>query len=196
MAKRKAKRTTKKQSGGVKALKYIAIAVVALVACGACYSLVQRFKKDDETSTVKTLVAQDYARYALDDTTGQANEENQSGISTSSFYNLDGLKITLAEDATVEYQVNYYDKEKAFLGVETLRKNYGDAESSAAKEMGAVYVRIEILPTADEDGVVSALEKSTYVKQLTVEVSTVKPEEETEESDEETTESAKTSSAV
>ena len=185
MAKRQAKKATKKQSGGVKGLKYVAIALVALVACGAIFSLFQRFKKDEETPTVKTLVAQDYERFALDDTTGAVDEDDQSAIATSSFYNLDGLKITLEKDATVKYQVNYYDKDKAFLGVDTLEKDFGETELNTAKEMGAVYVKIEIVPMEDEDGVISALEKSAYVKQLTVEVSTATVQEEPAESDEE-----------
>ena len=184
MAKRNKKRTAKKQSLGVKVLKRIAVSVCAFVLIGSAYSLVQRFKKDDETSTVKTLVVQDYARCTLNDTTGQINEEDESGLSTLDFYNVDGLKITIAANATVEYQVNYYDADKAFLGVETLQKNYGDTEVSAAKEMGAVYVKIEIMPTADEDGVVSALEKSTYVSQLTVEVSTMTEETDSEQESE------------
>lgn len=190
-----AKRKAKKQSGGVKTLKYIAIALVALVACGACYSAVQHFKKDEDTSDVKTLVAQDYARCTLNDTTGLADEEDQSGVSTSSFYNLDGLKITLAEDATIKYQINYYDEEYAFLGVDTFEKDFGEEQAKTAQEIGAKYVKIEIIPTEDEDGVVSALEKSSYVKQLTVEVSTVKAEEETE-SEGESSESTENSSAA
>ena len=195
MAKRKAKRTAKKQSGGVKTLKYIAIALVALVACGACYSAVQHFKQDEDTSDVKTLVAQDYERCALDDTTGVAAEEDQSALSTSGFYNLDGLKITLAKDATIKYQVNYYDEEYAFLGVDTLEEDFGEEQAKTAKEIGAKYVKIEIIPTDDEDGVISALEKSTYVKQLTVEISTATAEVETE-NEEESAESTETNSAA
>ena len=193
----KATKRTRKHSPGMKVLKYGAIAVAALVLCGVGYQAVRHFKKD-ETTDVKTLVAQDYARYALNDTTGLADEEDLSAISTESFYKLEGLKITIEKDALIKYQVNYYDKDYAFLGVETLEKNFSEEDASAAEEIGAVYVKIEIIPLEDEDGVISALEKSGYVKQLTVEVSTAKEETEEKESAEDSSEdkdSAETSSA-
>ncbi|MBQ9713697.1 MAG: hypothetical protein IJV83_00050 [Clostridia bacterium] len=181
-----AKKQAKKKSSGKQGWKYAAVALAAIVAVGTIFGIVQhvKTKKAEEETGLHTLVTTEYARYALDDDTGLANEEDQSGISTKMYYLLDGLQVVLEKDATVAYQINYYDKNFRFLGVDTFEEDLEAETVEAMKEAGAVYVKIEIIPTEDEDGSVSILEKNGYVKQATVQVSTEEVEQPEEESEE------------
>ena len=200
MAKRrtnKANRTAKKQSRGATFFKYVAVAVVSVVACGAGYHLFQKFDKDEVDS--RLLVAQDYERYALNDTTGLADTDDTSAISTGAFYKLEGLEIKFAEgddyneEMAIKYEVHFYDKDFEFLGVEEYTEDFSEDDMKEAKDIGAVYVKIEIRPLEDADNVVSALEKSGYVKNLTVSAEKAEVEEESEKETEKETETSSSS---
>lgn len=125
----------------------------------------------------KTLGASDYARYTLN-AAGVANKDDKSGITTKEFIPLEEIDtIKLAEDAEVVYEMNYYKSDKTFVRMEWRNIDY-DAETEAAglAAEGIAYVRIEILPTADEDGEVGVFEKNDYVEQLTVTLKEVEKE--------------------
>lgn len=148
-------------------MKWLAVGLSLVSLTAAVVGLSVKVSKQE---TTKELGASAYAIGLLDDSTGKIHEEvDKSGLATTKFYNVDGLKVEVAKNATVKYQVNYYDKEKNFLAVQTLTEDFDSADiPSSAIE--AEYVKIEIVPTDDDDGEVSLLEKMGYVKQVAVTV--------------------------
>lgn len=149
--------------------KWVAIGLSCVAAVGAVFGIANLFKDD-----YKTLKSSDYVRYTLDDKTGESDKEDQSGLTTKDYYSLKNLTIELQPDSDVTYQINYYDAQHNFLGVNSYDQDFTDDfakdEIAAMEQQGAVDVRIEIIPNADEDGEIGAFEKSTYAKQLTVKV--------------------------
>lgn len=164
MAKR---RNGSKKTNAKTIVKWVAIGVGTILSIGAVTGIVTALANP---ATEKTLGSSAYARYILDDETGEALKEKASGLSTKSYYQLDGLKITL-EEADVTYQVNYYDSDYKFMGVETYTADYQESEITSMQAQGAEYVRIEILPKNDTDGEIGIFEKGKYVDQIKVTVS-------------------------
>ena len=146
-------------------LTAILVVVIALGAIG----IINLFKRVDTLETTNKVSWTQYARGLLDDETGKfprvAEEIDYSGIHLNNYINADGLKCELAKDATIKYQINYYDEDYEFISVtERLSADYDGTDNPA----NAKFARIEIIPTADADGVVSSLEIMGYAKQLTV----------------------------
>lgn len=147
--------------------KWLAVALAGVTLTAAVVGLSVKVSKQD---TTKELGASAYSIGLLDDETGKAYEEaDKSGLATKKYYDLDGLKVEVAKNATVKYQVNYYDEEKNFLTVQTLTDDFDSANIPSAAAT-ADFVKIEIIPLDDDDGEVGVFEKSGYVKQLTVTV--------------------------
>lgn len=120
--------------------------------------------------TTKVLKASAFSVGLLDDATGKAPKEaDKSGLTTDKYYEYEGLKIEIQENATVKYQINYYDAEKNFIHIGTFSENY-DFSTPLLNVQNVKYVKIEIIPLDDEDNVVSWFEKSSYVNQLTITV--------------------------
>lgn len=146
-----------------------------------------------DSSKTKELGAFDYKIGALSDTDGKTVKDDKSGLVSKDIYDIDGLTVELAKDADVKYQLNFYDKDKEWLSVSTYSEDFDADKVEALKTIGAEYARIEIIPLEDEDGEVGLFEKSSYIKQVTVTVSTeeeTEKEVEEEESKEDTSESA------
>lgn len=146
-------------------LTAILVVVIALGAVG----IISLFKRVDTLETTEKVSWTQYARGLLDDETGKlpTNSEDidYSGIRLKNYINADGLKCELAKDAKIKYQINYFDENHDFISVTSrLSEDYDGTNNPE----GAVYALIEIIPTADADGVVSTLEISSYAKQLTV----------------------------
>ena len=98
---------------------------------------------------------------------GTIDKESDVSI-TSDLLKAEGLKVELAEDAKVSYEIHWYNAEKVWqssTGTQT-----GDFDGDVPE--GIKYARIEITPVAgaDEDGKIGFFEKSSYVSQLTVTV--------------------------
>lgn len=139
-------------------------ALFAVAALGVGIAANVRVSRSETTTT---LGASAFSVGLLDDSTGKRpTDVDKSGLSTDKYYNAKDLEIELAKNATIRYQVNFYDKDKEFLGVQTFTADY-TAPSMAST---ATFVKIEIIPTEDDDDVVSWTEKSGYVGQLTVTV--------------------------
>ena len=167
--------------------KWLAIGLGGILAVGAIIAVTSAITKDASEKT-RELTASDYALYVLDDTTGIADKEDQSNISSNAFYKIDDLEVELKKDATVKYQLNFYNEDKEFVKVETRSTDFDGSEIEGLKAQGVAFVRIEILPQGDTDGVVSIFEKKGYVDQLTVTVS--KDVEDAEEEAEEEADSS------
>lgn len=168
------------KKGVKKWLKYVVLILVVMFALGATVTLITRCETD--TQTEKQLGALDYARYALNDETGQADKDDKSSVSSKDFYAIERIKCELVEGAKVKYQLNFYDEEYRFISVREYTQDFdgSGSEAEVLKAVGVKYVRIEILPPADDaDGEIGIFEKSGYVDQLKV---TLFTESETEES--------------
>lgn len=154
------------------------IATVILLVIGV--SLITRVSKLETTKTVGNTLL-DYTVGKLDDSTGKAMTtaardefEDDGGLyegymSVKQFVNADGLKCKLAEKATIEYKVYYFDDHYHLLGATNwLSVDYTAADNVTSATAAAKYAKVEITPTSDADGVISTTEISKYAKMLTV----------------------------
>ena len=133
------------------------------------FGIINLFKRVDTLETTNKVSWTQYARGLLDDDTGKlprdSEEIDYSGIHLKNYINADGLKCELEKDATIKYQINYFNEDYEFISVsERLSTDYDGTDNPA----NAKFALIEIMPTADADGVVSSLEIMGYAKQLTV----------------------------
>lgn len=149
----------------LKIISYVAIAVFAVAVISAIIAL--NVKLNNSITTVK-VSSNAYAIGILNDETGKAPSEQENiAIYTKNYLPVNGLKCQIAAGASIRYQVNFYDADYNFLGMKVYTTDYITlpTEENFAK---AKYAKIEIFPTADEDGVVSKTELSKYAKMLTV----------------------------
>lgn len=141
-------------------LQWIVTFFMILVLTAGFVAITVMFVKKD---SVKTLTATNYEIGEIADT-GKAVADSDGAVRTKEFINADGLKIELGKDATVTYAVFFYDEEKVLVSVvDNLSTNYYGVVPKEAK-----YAKVEITPTADEDGKVSAAELKYYTAQVTV----------------------------
>ena len=151
--------------------KWLAVVLAFVMLTAAVVVLFVKVSKQEETTEV--LSARAFSVGLLNDATGRlpSNEDkvDKGGLATDEYYSFEGLKIVIAKNATVKYQVNYYDDEKFFLIAQTFTEDFNSLNIfSEAKR--AKYVKIEIIPTEDDDGKIGFFEKSGYAKQLTITV--------------------------
>lgn len=151
--------------------KWLAVALAGVTLTAAVVGLSVKVSKQE---TTKVLSASAFSIGLLDDATGRLpsgedKEVDKGGLATDKYYSFEGLKIEVAKNATVKYQVNYYDDEKTFLIAQTLTDDF-NSSNIPSEATTAEYVKIEIIPTEDDDGEVSLFEKSGYAKQLTITV--------------------------
>lgn len=141
-------------------LRWIVTFFMILVLTAGFVAITVMFVKKDK---VKTLTFTNYEIGEIADT-GKAVADSDGAVRTKEFINADGLKIELGKDATVTYAVFFYDEEKVLVSVvDNLSTNYYGVVPKEAK-----YAKVEITPTADEDGKVSAAELKYYTAQVTV----------------------------
>lgn len=136
--------------------------VIALALAGG---LVANFALDESRVDTKTIGVTSYQIAAFDTGTQKIDKEDDAHI-LSDLIATDGLTITTSEDSNVEYVLHWFNEDKDYIS--TSEAQTGDWTGSVAS--GAEYVRIEIDPVRDEDGVVSLLELPGYVAQLEVTV--------------------------
>ena len=162
MAKRKGKKTS--------VLNVIVSIAAVLTIAGAAVGLVQHFRGEKEAET-RVLKSADFVRCALD-SEGNVATDDISAISTKDFYYLDdNFNVTLDKDATITYTLNYYDEDFVLHSTKDFDENFDGDSIEDLKADGVVYVKIELVPISDADGV-SVSEKAGYVSQAEVTVST------------------------
>ena len=93
---------------------WVCIALAAILIVSAFVAIAIKL---DKLETFEEVPTSAYARGSLDDTTGKidADEADYSGIHTEGFYTVSGLKCLLNEDASISYQINWYDENKNFI---------------------------------------------------------------------------------
>lgn len=147
----------------------IVAGVLAVLAVSALSGSIAANMKMSANETTKDIGSSAFAIGRLDDETGKlltGENEDKSGLYTSKYYKSENLEIKLAEDATIKYQVNYYDEDKKFLSMSEFT---GDYVATGAPE-AAAYIKLEIIPMDDDDDTVTAFEKGDYVRQATIKV--------------------------
>lgn len=90
-------------------------------------------------------------------------KQGTSSIYTKDFYSVDGLEIVLDKDATITYNVSFYDEDKEFISATSELSS--DLDVSVIPET-AVYFKVEITPENDSE--VSFFEISNYAGMLTI----------------------------
>ncbi len=143
-----------------KILSIVAAAVISLALVGSITTL---FVKLDRQTETERIGGEAYAVGTID--AEGAYAEGDTAIYMKKAITTDGLRCELEEDAKIEYQLFFYDKDDKFISAtEKLTADY----DGAATPEGAESVKIMITPTADEDGKVSLVEVLGYASQLTV----------------------------
>ena len=139
--------------------------VVFLLVIGLIGVVVTLFVMLDRQTTVTQIGAEAYTIAALDDSGEQT--DGDTSIVTRNAVTTDGLKVEIADDATVTYALYFYDADGEF--VSKTADLSADFDGSAIPE-NAETAKIVITPTADEDGKVDLTEVLGYAEQVTITV--------------------------
>ena len=139
--------------------------VVFLLVIGLIGAVVTLFVMLDRQTTVTEIGAEAYTIAALDDSGEQT--DGDTSIVTRGTFTTDGLKVAIADDATVTYALYFYDADGEF--VSKTADLSADFDGSAIPE-NAESAKIVITPTADGDGKVDFTEVLGYAGQVTVTV--------------------------
>ena len=136
--------------------------VVFLLVIGLIGAVITLFVMLDRQTTVTEIGAEAYTIATLDENGEQA--EGDTAIVTRDTFTTDGLKVELADEASVTYQLFFYDGEGNFISAT------GDlsADFDGAIPENAANAKCEITPTADEDGKVDLIEVLGYAGQVTI----------------------------
>ena len=139
--------------------------VTFVLLLGVIASVMTLFIQVDRNTTVTQIGAEAYKIAALDDS-GEETESDKS-IVTRDAFTTDGLKIELADDAAVSYELYFYDADGEF--VSKTGALTADYDGSTVPETAAT-VKVVITPTEDEDGKVTLTEVFGYASALTITV--------------------------
>ena len=139
--------------------------IVFLLIIGLIASTVMLFIKLDRQTTVTQIGAEAYTIATLGEDGEQT--DGDTSIVTRNAITTDGLKVDIADDATVTYTIYFYGSEDEFISkTDALTEDF---DGSAIPE-NAKTAKIVITPTADEDGKVDLTEVLGYAGQVTVTV--------------------------
>ena len=139
--------------------------IVFLLIIGLVATTVTLFVKLDRQTTVTEIGAEQYIIGTLGDS-GEKTDGDTS-IVTRNAVTTDGLKVEIADDATVTYTLYFYGAKDEFISkTESPSKDF---DGSAIPE-NAETAKIVITPTADDDGKVDLTEVLGYAGQVTVTV--------------------------
>lgn len=138
--------------------KMVLVTVLSLVALALSGGALIRQISKEKT---KELPSYSYTIGAVNDE-GKIDAEDKTCITSDKLQVKDLVSIEIEEDAEVTVSVHWYDEEG------TLLKTDAVTDGTPVAPEGAETFRIEIEPTDDDDGKVSAFEKSDYAKLVTV----------------------------
>ena len=138
--------------------------VVFLLVIGLIGAVITLFVMLDRQTTVTEIGAEAYTIAALDDSGEQT--DGDTSIVTRNAVTTDGLKVEIADDATVTYALYFYDADGEF--VSKTDSLFADFDGNIPDN--AESAKIVITPTADEDGKVTLTEVFGYAGQVTVTV--------------------------
>ena len=139
--------------------------IAFLLIIGLVATTVTLFVKLDRQTTVTEIGAEAYIIGTLDDE--GAAEEGNASIVTRNAFTVDGLKVEIADDATVTYTLYFYGEDDTFISkTDALTEDF---DGSAIPE-NAETAKIVITPTDDDDSTVDLTEVLGYAGQVTVTV--------------------------
>ena len=141
-----------------KDLKSILLTVGVVLAIGLSSGALIRQVSKEKT---KELASYSYTIGVVDED-GKLDKDEKGAITSEELQVKDLVSIEIDEDAEVMVTVHWYDEDGTLLSSAEV-----DGDTPTAPE-GAETFRVEIEPTEDEDGEVSALEKGGYAKLVTV----------------------------
>lgn len=136
-----------------------------VLAVALAAGLITNFVMDENRVETKTIGATSYQVAVYDIDTGKIDKADTEHI-LSDLITVDGLSIKTSEDSNINYTLHWFNEDKDYLSSsEALADDFAGNVPDGAK-----FVRIEIDPVKDEDGVVSLFELPGYVAQLEVTV--------------------------
>lgn len=139
--------------------KMILVAVLSVVAVAlSSGALIRQISKEK----TKELQSYSYTIGAVTDE-GKLDAEDKTCITSDKLQVKDLVSIEIEEDAEVTVSVYWYDEDGTLLKTDTVT-----ADGTPVAPEGAETFRVEIEPTDDDDGEVSAFEKGDYAKLVTV----------------------------
>ena len=128
------------------------LVILAVTAAAFAFSNVDNFKLDTINYQIASVNEE-----------GAVESSDKSSL-VSSLVEVDGLEITVEDNAKASYVVHYYDEEKEFISSTDVL----DVDYALEAPENAKYARIEIVPT--DDNYISIFEKSEYASQIKVNV--------------------------
>ena len=128
------------------------LVILAVTAAAFAFSKIDSFELDTINYQIAGVTEE-----------GAVESSDKSSL-VSSLVEVDGLKITVADNAKAGYVVHYYDEEKEYISSSDVL----DVDYSLAAPETAKYARIEIVPV--DDNYISIFEKAEYTSQITVNV--------------------------
>jgi hypothetical protein len=93
-----------------------------------------------------------------------AVESSDKSSLVSSLVEVDGLEITVEDNAKASYVVHYYDEDKEYISSSDVL----DVDYALEAPENAKYARIEIVP--NDDNYITIFEKAEYASQINVNV--------------------------
>lgn len=142
-------------------VKWIVIFLIVIALTAAVITLFVKLDRQTETTRLGAELYQ-IGGVAED---GTVDGSDDTSIVLRNAVTVDGLKIELAEDAEVTYTLHFYDADGEYLSSSAAQTTDWNGSVPGTADT----VRVEITPTADDDGV-SLLELPGYAAQLTVTV--------------------------
>lgn len=159
MAKKRVKTVGKKKSTLAKVAIGAAITVGVLAFAGLAIQV------NDMDKTDKLNATFGYEQGLLSATDG-GEVKGTTSIRTKDFISLDGFKVDIKDDASVVYQLFFYNEDEEFISAtEELSVDYDYAQASVVTD--AEKVRIMVTPVNDPE--VGLTEIVSYASELTVE---------------------------
>ena len=154
-------RYTLKKHAAADTIKWIIIFLLMIGVIGAVLTL---FVMLDRQTTVTKIGPEAYTIATLDEN-GEEIEGNTS-IVTRDTFTTDGLKVELADEATVTYELYFYDGEDNFIS----STGALSADFNGEVPENAASAKCVITSTADEDGKVDLTEVLGYAGQVTISI--------------------------
>lgn len=150
-----------KEKNGV--VKKVAIGAAIGVGVLAFVGLAVKVNRMDKTDTLSPTFA--YEQGLLSTTDG-TQVKGKTAIRTKDFISLDGFKVDLKDDASVTYQLFYYNENDEFVSAsEELSADYDVATAS----LSGTEKKVRIVVTPKNDPEVSIFEIAGYASELDVE---------------------------
>lgn len=138
--------------------------IAFLLIFAAIAAIAVMMVKLDRQTTVTKIGAEMYSIGGIAED-GTA-EDGDTSIVTKTAFTTDGLTVTIADDATVTYELYFYDADGEFISAtEEL-----SADFDGTIPEGAETAKIVVTPAEDEDGKVTLTEIVGYANQVTVQV--------------------------